>query len=263
VRRAKDKHITWWNDGCFQENETENFYLMLELVSLTKKFGPFTAVEDLSLKVQAGEIYGFLGPNGAGKTTTIKMVATLLKPTSGSVKIKGIDAHQSPQQAKKNLSYVPDQPFLYEKLSGQEFLSFVAHLYGMGKEETIESVKQMSEVFDVLPWLSKRIEDYSQGMRQRLILTAAFMHKPKLIVIDEPMVGLDPRGAETFKEQIWLVAQKGTAVFLTTHQLSLARDVCTRIGIIRASRLVFEGPIQEFSGDGIEHMEKRYIELTS
>jgi len=236
---------------------------MLEILSLTKKFGSFTAVEDLSLKVGAGEIYGFLGPNGAGKTTTIKMIATLLKPTSGSVKINGIDAHQFPQGAKKFLSYVPDQPFLYEKLSGQEFLFFVAQLYGMGQEETVRNIQEASEIFEVLPWLSKRIEDYSQGMRQRLILTAAFMHKPKLIVIDEPMVGLDPRGAETFKRQIKLAAQSGTAVFLTTHQLSLAKDICTRIGIIHASKLVFEGSMQEFSGDGIGVLEKRYIELTA
>lgn len=179
------------------------------------------------------------------------------------MKINGIDAHEFPQAAKQYLSYVPDQPFLYEKLSGQEFLLFVARMYGMGKEETIKGVRESSEIFDVLPWLNKRIEDYSQGMRQRLILTAALMHKPKLIVIDEPMVGLDPRGAETFKIQIRLAAQRGTAVFLTTHQLSLARDICTRIGIINASRLVFEGSMQEFSGDGIERLEKRYIELTA
>ncbi len=236
---------------------------MLELDSLSKKFGSFTAVENLSLKVEVGDIYGFLGPNGAGKTTTIKMIGTLLKPTSGTVKINGIDAHQFPREAKKYLSYVPDQPFLYEKLTGQEFLSFVARLYEMSKEDTIAMALEASEIFEVLPWLSKRIEDYSQGMRQRLILTAAFMHKPKLIVIDEPMVGLDPRGAETFKTQIRLVAQKGTAVFLTTHQLSLAKDICTRIGIIRAGRLVFEGTMREFSGDGPEHLEQRYMELSS
>ena len=192
---------------------------MLELVSLSKKFGSFTAVEDLSLKVEAGEIYGFLGPNGAGKTTTIKMIATLLRPTSGSVKINGIDAHHFPHDAKKHLSYVPDQPFLYEKLSGQEFLSFVANLYGLEKDEMMRNIRDSSEVFEVLPWLNKRIEDYSQGMRQRLILTAAFIHKPRLIVIDEPMVGLDPKGAETFKKEIKLAAQRGAAVFLTTHQL--------------------------------------------
>lgn len=241
----------------------ESSYSMLELDSLSKKFGSFTAVENLSLKVEVGDIYGFLGPNGAGKTTTIKMIGTLLKPTSGTVKINGIDAHQFPREAKKYLSYVPDQPFLYEKLTGQEFLSFVARLYEMSKEDTIAMALEASEIFEVLPWLSKRIEDYSQGMRQRLILTAAFMHKPKLIVIDEPMVGLDPRGAETFKTQIRLVAQKGTAVFLTTHQLSLAKDICTRIGIIRAGRLVFEGTMREFSGDGPEHLEQRYMELSS
>ncbi|HUI31246.1 MAG TPA: ABC transporter ATP-binding protein [Candidatus Acidoferrales bacterium] len=236
---------------------------MLELNSLSKKFGSFTAVENLSLNIEPGEIYGFLGPNGAGKTTTIKVIATLLKPTSGIVRINDIDAHKFPREAKKYLSYVPDQPFLYEKLSGQEFLLFVARLYGMEKEDAMKSVKGVSEIFEVLPWLNKRIEDYSQGMRQRLILAAAMMHRPKLIVIDEPMVGLDPRGAETFKAQTRLAAQNGAAVFVTTHQLSLAKDICTRVGIIHKGRLVFEGSMQEFSGNGTEHLEKRYIELTS
>ena len=236
---------------------------MLELIDLTKKFGSFTAVENLSLKVGAGEIYGFLGPNGAGKTTTIKMIATLLKPTSGCVKINGTDAHQFPQKAKKTLAYVPDQPFLYEKLTGSEFLSFVARMYNMEAEDMSISIKNFAEIFEVTPWLTKRIEDYSQGMRQRLILASALMHKPKIIVIDEPMVGLDPRGAETFKKEIRLTTQAGAAVFLTTHQLSLAKEVCTRIGIIRSSRLVYEGPMEEISGDGVERLEKKYIELTS
>ncbi len=236
---------------------------MLELISLTKKFGAFTAVEGLSLKVEPGEIYGFLGPNGAGKTTTIKMIATLLRPTSGFVKIGGIDAQESPKEAKRYLSYVPDQPFLYEKLSGLEFLSFVGHLYEMEKETIARNIRETSEIFEVLPWLSKRIEDYSQGMRQRLILTAAFIHEPRLIVIDEPMIGLDPKGADTFKTRIKIAAQEGAAVFLTTHQLSLARDICTRIGIIRASKLVYEGSMKEFSDDGIGLLEKKYIEMTA
>ncbi len=236
---------------------------MLELTSLTKKFGSFIAVDDLSLRVEAGEVYGFLGPNGAGKTTTIKMIATLLKPTSGSVKINGIDAHLSPEEAKKFLSYVPDQPFLYEKLSGREFLLFVAKMYRMSENETAEGITEASEIFEVKPWLNKRIEDYSQGMRQRLVLAAAIMHRPKLIVIDEPMVGLDPRGVETFKSQVRLATKNGTAFFLTTHQLLLARDICTKVGIIRASKLVYEGSMSQITGDGVEQIEKRYIELTS
>ena len=236
---------------------------MLEIISLTKKFGSFTAVENLSIKVEAGEIYGFLGPNGAGKTTTIKVIATLLKPTSGSVKIDGIDAHAFPTEAKKYLSYVPDQPFIYEKLSGMEFLLFIARMYAMNEMEASDSINHVSEVFEVKPWLHRRIEDYSQGMRQRVVLAAAMMHKPKLIVIDEPMVGLDPRGAETFKSQIKSAVQDGTAVFLSTHQLSLAKDVCNRIGIIRSGRLIFDGGMSQFSGDGIERLERKYIELTA
>ncbi len=236
---------------------------MLELISLTKKFGSFTAVDSLSIKIDEGEIYGFLGPNGAGKTTTIKMIATLLRPTSGIVKINGIDAHVFPEGAKKYLSYVPDQPFLYEKLSGRELLLFVAKMYGMTTEEASESIGEVSEIFEVAPWLNKRIEDYSQGMRQRLVLAAAMMHKPKLVVIDEPMVGLDPKGAETFKAQVKLAAQNGTAFFLTTHQLSLAKDICTRVGIICESKLVYEGSMSELSGDGVEQLERRYIELTT
>lgn len=236
---------------------------MLELVSLSKKFGSFIAVDNLSLKVEAGDIYGFLGPNGAGKTTTIKMIATLLKPTSGAVKIDGIDAHESPEEAKRFLSYVPDQPFLYDKLSGREFLLFVAKMYMMADEAASRGVEEASEIFEVTPWLDKRIEDYSQGMRQRLVLAAAIMHKPKLIVIDEPMVGLDPRGAETFKSRIKLAAKDGTAVFMTTHQLSLAKDVCSRVGIIHAGKLIFDGSMSLFSGDGKGTLEEKYIELTS
>ncbi len=236
---------------------------MLELVSLSKKFGSFTAVDNLCLKVEAGDIYGFLGPNGAGKTTTIKMIATLLKPTSGAVKINGIDAHKSPEEAKRFLSYVPDQPFLYDKLSGREFLLFVANVYMMADGETARRVEEASEIFEVTPWLDKRIEDYSQGMRQRLILAAAIMHSPKLIVIDEPMVGLDPKGAEAFKAHIRLAAKDGTAVFMTTHQLSLAREVCSRVGIIHAGKLIFDGSMSLFSGDGRETLEEKYIKLTS
>jgi len=236
---------------------------MLELNSLTKNFGSFVAVKNLSLKLDAGEIYGFLGPNGAGKTTTIKMIATLLKPSAGKVKINGVDAHAFPAEAKKSLSYVPDQPFLYDKLSGQEFLMFVAKMYDMTREDANRSVSEVSDIFEVRPWLSKRIEDYSQGMRQRLVLAAALMHKPKLIVIDEPMVGLDPKGAETFKSQVKLAAAAGAAVFLTTHQLVLARDICTRIGMLRGGELVFEGPMADFSGDGVQKLENKYLELTS
>ncbi len=236
---------------------------MLELVSLTKKFGSFTAVDNLSLNVDAGTIFGFLGPNGAGKTTTIKMIATLLKPTSGSVRIDGVDAHVSPEEAKRYLSYVPDQPFLYEKLSGKEFLLFVANVYRLSVEETKKGIGECSADFELTPWLDKRIEDYSQGMRQRLILAAAMMHSPRLVVIDEPMVGLDPKGAETFKTRIRTAARNGTAVFLTTHQLSLAWEVCTRVGIIRSGKLVYDGAMSEISADGVGELEKKYLELTS
>ncbi len=236
---------------------------MLELISLTKKFGSFTAVDNLSLTVGSGDIYGFLGPNGAGKTTTIKMIATLLKPSSGHVKINGLDAHGAPDSAKKFLSYVPDQPFLYDKLTGREFLLFVAGIYMMDERKSGEAIEEVSEVFEVRPWLNKRIEDYSQGMRQRLVLAAAMVHSPRLLVIDEPMVGLDPKGAETFKAQVKLAARNGAAVFMTTHQLSLAWEICNRVGIINSGRLVFDSPMASFSGDGLDALERKYIECTS
>lgn len=236
---------------------------MLELISLKKKFGSFTAVDGVSMKIAPGEIYGFLGPNGAGKTTTIKMIATLLKPTSGRVVINGIDAHRSPHEAKQFLSYVPDQPFLYEKLSGLEFLLFVSRMYRMKEPESKDAIRRVSDTFEVKPWLARRIEDYSQGMRQRIVLAAAMLHNPKLIVIDEPMVGLDPKGAETFKSQMKLAAKNGAAIFMTTHQLSLAAEVCTRLGIINTGRLVYEGSTDQLSGDGAAELEKKYLELTS
>lgn len=236
---------------------------MLELIGLKKNFGSFTAVDDVSMEIESGEIYGFLGPNGAGKTTTIKMIATLLKPTAGKVVINGVDAHRSPQEAKQYLSYVPDQPFLYDKLSGMEFLLFVSRMYRMEESDSAEAIREVSETFEVTQWLNRRIEDYSQGMRQRLVLAAALLHRPKLIVIDEPMVGLDPKGAETFKSQMKSAAKNGAAIFMTTHQLSLAGEVCTRLGIINSGRLVFEGSMDQFSGDGVVSLGKKYLELTA
>jgi ABC-2 type transport system ATP-binding protein len=236
---------------------------MLELIDLTKRFGNSVAVNRISLTVGSGEIYGFLGPNGAGKTTTIKLIATLLKPTSGRVLIDGFNAHSNPVEAKKRLAYVPDQPFLYDKLTGAEFLLFVGKMYGLSQNELSSEIDRVSRVFEIIPWFNKRIEDYSNGMRQRLVLAAAMLHMPKLIVIDEPIVGLDPKGVDTFKSLIKQAASNGAAVFLTTHQLYLAQELCSRFGIIHNGEIVYEGQMADFRTNGTRGLETLFVELTS
>lgn len=236
---------------------------MLELVSLTKKFGNSVAVDQVSLKVEKGEVYGFFGPNGAGKTTTIKLIATLIKPTSGHVLINGLDAHLNRVEAKKRLAYIPDQPFLYDKLTGVEFLSFVGKVHGLSKSELSSEIKRVSHVFEIVSWFDKRIEEYSNGMRQRLVLAAAMLHSPEVIVIDEPMVGLDPKGVDTFKREIVNAASRGAAVFMTTHQLHLAQELCTRFGVIHNGKLIYEGKMTDFSTNGTKKLESLFVELTS
>ncbi|MGC8595154.1 MAG: ABC transporter ATP-binding protein [Candidatus Kryptoniota bacterium] len=236
---------------------------ILELRNLTKRFGSSVAVNGISLNVGAGEIYGFLGPNGAGKTTTIKLIATLLKPTSGQVLIDGFDVHSNPVEAKRKLAYVPDQPFIYDKLTGAEFLLFVGKIYGLSQNELYSEIDRVSRVFEIGPWFDKRIEDYSNGMRQRLVLAAAMLHMPMVIVIDEPVVGLDPKGVDTFKREIREAAGRGAAVFLTTHQLHLAQDICSRFGIIHNGKIIYEGQMADFRANGAKQLERLFVELTS
>ena len=214
---------------------------MLAVNGLTKSFGDFTAVDDISLGVKQGEIFGFLGPNGAGKTTTIKMVAGLLQPDAGQIIINGHDLAQDPLVCKKNTGYIADRPWLYEKLTGWEYLQFIAGLYDLAAEDFENAALKYLEMFDLINWRHHLIEGFSHGMRQKLVMTSMLMLAPPLIVVDEPMVGLDPKSARIVKEIFKHLANEGITVFLSTHSLEIAEELCDRIGIILNGRLLTVG----------------------
>jgi ABC-2 type transport system ATP-binding protein len=226
---------------------------MIDLRNLTKKFGNFTAVDNLTLTVEQGEFFGFLGPNGAGKTTTIKMMAGLFTPTSGEIHINGFNAFTQPIETKQMFSYVPDQPFLYDKLTGREFLYFIGGLYSIEKKALAKKIAEVVEHFDIGDWVDKRAEDYSQGMRQRITIAAAMIHNPKTLIIDEPMVGLDPLSAKIVKDTLKEKARAGVTIFMSTHSLPVAEELCDRIGIIKNGKLVFVG-----TRDKLDSLKKKY-----
>jgi len=238
---------------------------LIEITGLTKRFGGFTAVDSLDLTVESGEIFGFLGPNGAGKTTTLKMMAGLIRPTSGRVLIGGHDVLTDPAPAKGMLGFVPDRPYVYEKLSAMEFMAFMGGLYsmppGIVKPRSVELLKQ----FGLADWADELVEGFSHGMRQRLVMAAALLHEPKALVVDEPMVGLDPRGARLLREVFVGLRDKGSAVFMSTHSLDLAEKIADRVGIISRGRLVAMGSVDELRrkaempGSGLEEV---FLKLT-
>lgn len=238
---------------------------MIRLSHLTKKFGSFTAVDDISLEVKAGEFYGFLGPNGAGKTTTIKMMTGLFAPSFGDISIDGFDIQRQPEKAKRSIGYIPDQPFLYDKLTGREFLFFSGGLFRMNKDELRRRVDELVDVFEIAPWIDKRTEDYSQGMRQRVVIAAALLHDPKVIIIDEPMVGLDPHSAHIVKQVLKQKSRDGAAVFMSTHSLPVVEELCNRVGIIKEGRLIFENTMSALEAFKHKHdgkFESVFLELT-
>ena len=218
---------------------------MIELKNLTKHFGNVVAVNRLNLSVSKGEIFGFIGPNGAGKTTTLRMMGGVLAPTEGSVVIDGLHMASEPEKAKKRIGFIPDRPFLYEKLTGMEFLRFTADLYEIKDDLFRKKSEEVLKKFLLYDWGDELIESYSHGMKQRLIISAAILHDPKVIVVDEPMVGLDPAGIKMVKGLIRDLAQKGTTLFMSTHTLAMAEDVCDRIGIIHKGVLIAIGTIEE------------------
>lgn len=217
---------------------------MIELVNLTKDYNGLVAVHDLNLKIESGEIFGFLGPNGAGKTTTIKMITGVLAPSAGSIFICGIDMSAFPELAKGKIGYIPDRPFLYEKLTGYEFLCFVADLYGVGKGGR-QRAEELLAGYSLLPWADELIESYSHGMKQRLTIAAALLPEPQVIVVDEPMVGLDPAGIKMVKDLFREKARQGVSIFMSTHTLDLVEDLCDRIGVIHKGCLIALGTVQE------------------
>jgi ABC-2 type transport system ATP-binding protein len=238
---------------------------MLKLTNLTKKFGNFTAVNNINLEINAGDFFGFLGQNGAGKTTTIKMITGLYAPTNGTVQIGGFDIQKNHIEAKQLIGYIPDQPFLYEKLSGREFLYFCGGLYKIEKSILKNIIEEIIDQLKIGQWVDKRTEEYSQGMRQRIAIASALLHNPKLLVVDEPMVGLDPQSALVVKNVLIEKALEGVAIFMSTHSLNVAEEVCTRIGIINDGEMIFEDEkeiVEQIKGTDHHNLESLFLHLT-
>jgi ABC-2 type transport system ATP-binding protein len=237
---------------------------LIELKNVSKRYGTKTAVHDLSLSVPAGELFAFLGPNGAGKTTTIKMLCGLLFPTTGEVRIGGFDLRTHGDQARQLISYVPDQPYLYEKLTGREFLQFIADLYGMSADKAAARMDQVIDLFRLHEFVDDLTEKYSHGMRQRTVFAAALIHEPKLLIVDEPTVGLDPKSIRLLKDLLRAEANRGTTVFLSTHALDIAQELADRIGIVEHGRLIGCGTLESLrklaSRDG--SLEDVFLKLT-
>jgi ABC-2 type transport system ATP-binding protein len=237
---------------------------MIELERLTKRYGDFTAVDGLSLQVARGEIFGFLGPNGAGKTTTIRMMMGLLQPTGGRIRLGGFDLAEQPIDAKRLAGFVPDRPFLYEKLTAVELLRFCADLYEVPASVREPRLEKLLGIFDLSEWAGELIESYSHGMKQRLAFAAALLHEPQLLVVDEPMVGMDPRGARVLRSLLRSLALGGTTLFLSTHSLEVAEALCDRIGIIQTGKLIAIGTLDELrsrAGDATR-LEEVFLKLT-
>jgi len=218
---------------------------MIVLENLTKRYGNTLAVNGLSVSVPAGQIFGFIGPNGAGKTTTIKMMGGLLAPTSGSVNICGINMAAHPERAKVKIGFIPDRPYLYEKITAMEFLRFTAELYNVDGTGFVNRAEEKLHLFSLLDWADELIESFSHGMKQRLIMAAALLHNPEVIIVDEPMVGLDPVAIRMVKNLFKQLAAEGAAIFMSTHTLQVAEDVCDRIGVIHKGALLATGTTDE------------------
>jgi ABC-2 type transport system ATP-binding protein len=238
---------------------------MIELKSLTKRYGSFTAVDAIDLRVPKGELFGFLGPNGAGKTTTLRMIAGILRPSGGTVRIGDIDVTEDPMAAKAVLGYIPDRPFIYEKLTGAEFLRFVAGLYSQNGKVIEHRGRELLTLFDLDDWRDELVESYSHGMRQKLIISSAFIHKPDVIVVDEPMVGLDPKAARILKDLFREYTRRGHTIMMSTHTLEVAETMCDRIGIIQGGKIRALGTMADLrasSESGEQALEEIFLKLT-
>ena len=238
---------------------------MIQLENLSKYYGKLAAVESLNLEIQPGEVFGFLGPNGAGKTTTIRVMMGILKPSSGRATLGGYDVVREPEKAKAITGFVPDRAFIYEKLSGREFLKFVGSLHRMDSPRLERRIAHLLEHFELQEWKDELVEGYSHGMKQRLVLSASLLHEPRILIIDEPMVGIDPRGAKMLKDLFLSLAKSGTTVFLSTHSVGVAEEICQRVGIIHRGRLIASGSMAElYRMARIEEggLESAFLELT-
>jgi len=238
---------------------------MIKLTNLTKRYGGFTAVNAINLEVPRGELFGFLGPNGAGKTTTLRMIAGILRPSGGTVEIGGINVVSQPVAAKSKLGFIPDRPFIYEKLTGAEFLRFVAGLYDQKGPEIEHRGRELLALFDLEEWRDELVESYSHGMRQKLIISSAFVHRPEVIVVDEPMVGLDPKAARILKDLFGEYTRRGHTVMMSTHTLEIAESMCDRIAIMQGGVIRAAGTMADLratADSGAMGLEQIFLRLT-
>jgi ABC-2 type transport system ATP-binding protein len=238
---------------------------VIRLQDLTKRYGKFTAVDSISLEVPRGELFGLLGPNGAGKTTTMRMIAGILQPTSGSVVVGGVDMLGRPIEAKARIGFIPDRPFVYDKLTGGEFLRFAAALYGQDGAAVERRIDELLGIFDLSGWKHELTETYSHGMRQKLIICGALVHRPELIIVDEPMVGLDPKSARLLKDLFRQFVDRGGTVLMSTHTLEVAEVMCDRIAIVYKGKIAASGTMAELrqqTESGDMSLEDLFLKLT-
>ena len=240
---------------------------MIELKAVTKKYGKFTAVNSINLTVPKGELFGFLGPNGAGKTTSLRMIAGILQPSAGQISICGIDLTQNRRVAQAKMGFIPDRPFIYEKLTGMEFLRFVAGLYGQDGKDIEHRSRELLALFDLEDWRNEMVDSYSHGMRQKLIISSAFVHRPEVIVVDEPMVGLDPKAAWILKDLFREYTRRGNTIMMSTHTLEVAEGMCDRVAIIQNGQIRAEGSMEQLrtmseAGNGKSGLENIFLRLT-
>lgn len=232
---------------------------MLKIQNVTKKYGDKIAVDHIDLEVKPGEIYGFIGHNGAGKTTTIKAVVGILNFEEGNITIDGIDVKQNPVACKKKIAYIPDNPDIYENLTGMQYLNFVADIFEIGQEERKQKIEKLSKSFEIEESLTDVISSYSHGMKQKLVIISALIHEPDLLILDEPFVGLDPKASFTLKEYMKEMTQKGASIFFSSHVLEVVEKLCDRVGIIKQGKMIKQGTVEQIKGD--ESLEEVFLEL--
>ncbi len=252
-------------EGLPREDLYWDIFTMIRVDNLSKHYGKLAAVDSLSLEVPKGQIFGFLGPNGAGKTTTIRVMMGILRATSGHVLLGGYNVEREAREAKAISGFIPDRPFIYEKLSGHEFLQFVGRLHHVSPELLQRRIGELLERLELTRWQDELVEGYSHGMKQRLVVCAALIHEPKILIVDEPMVGMDPRGARTLKDLFRSLAEAGATVFLSTHSIGVAEEVCHRIGIIQHGRLIACGTMAQLHAQARNkhsNLESVFLELT-
>jgi len=238
---------------------------MIELVNVNKSYnGKVKAVDDASLTINDGEIFGFLGPNGAGKTTTIKMLTGILKADNGDIKLNGVNISENPLEAKRQFGFVPDNPDMFLKLKGMEYLNFMGDIYNVSKEDRIKKIDYLGEKFEIKDALSDQIQSYSHGMRQKIVLMGALLHDPSIWILDEPMTGLDPKASFIIKEMMRNHADSGKTVFFSTHILEVAEKICDRIAVINRGKILFCGTIEEMKEHfkGSDSLENMFLRMT-